>query len=83
MNIEDLIESDTNRRRPFNKRYSAEQVACYTADLTRVLDLEKEGRPRPALADLLKFFSDEYGISVAHSTLTTHLNKLSEGKKLW
>ncbi len=82
MKIDDLC-GKTTAVLPLNRRYPDETVNLYIKDLLRVLDLEKEGRPRPSRGALRDFFKAEYGIDVQAATIAAHLKKLTKGEQLW
>jgi len=81
MNIDDLC-GKVSKKSAVHLRYPADKVSCYEADLRRVVELEKQGQPRPSYSSLVNFFKSEYGIEVVPSTVRSHFLAIQKGGTL-
>ena len=82
MSIEDLC-TETDNRRPLNKRYPPAKVDQYVARLARAIELETAGSVMPSYAALVKHFRDELDIEVTRDTIRRHLGLLRTKGEIW
>lgn len=82
MSVEHLF-SGNPRSLPFHRRYNAEVLAKYAADLRYVVDKMAEGNARPTIPTLQNHFCSEYGIEAASDTIRRHITLLQNGEQLW